>query len=197
MPRFPSSSSAASSNRQSGLSRWLRRAVRRRRCHRGAQARARPSRRSREREQKSLQISGFFATDTHAEGKAPAPKRPNRGLSGRQSEDEKAAHCIMMKELAAAEVRPDSVVCCASVTSLMLCRLHSEQPKQPSSSRSGRRIRCFARTPPRAEEGCIMGSGGASGLCGLLCKCAYFCCFAGTPPRAGKGCIMGSEPSLF
>jgi hypothetical protein len=63
----------------------------------------------------------------------------------------------MMKELAASEVRPDSVVCCASVTSLMLCRLHSEQPKQPSSSRSGRRIRCVAGTPPRAEEGCITG----------------------------------------
>jgi hypothetical protein len=62
--------------------------------------------REREREQKCLQISGFFATDTHAEVEAPAPKQPNRGLSGRQSEDEKAAHCIMMKELAAAEVRP-------------------------------------------------------------------------------------------
>jgi hypothetical protein len=53
---------------------------------------------AREREQKSLQISGFFAMDTHAEVEAPAPKRTNRVLSGTWCEEEKAAHCIKMKE---------------------------------------------------------------------------------------------------
>ena len=60
-----------------------------------------------EREQKSLQVSGCSATDAHAEVEARAPKRSKHGLSGTRSEKEHAAHCIRMRELAAAEVRPE------------------------------------------------------------------------------------------
>ena len=57
--------------------------------------------------------------DPHAWGETPPPKRPKRGpnRSKTRSTDLAAAHDIRMREL----VRPDFVVCFASVTSSLLC----------------------------------------------------------------------------
>jgi hypothetical protein len=76
--------------------------------------------------------------DPHAEVKVLAPKRRKCGpiMSKTRSADEAAAHGIKMRAAEGVEVRPDFVVCCASVTNALLCRL-----RMRTRSRRGRR-RC-------------------------------------------------------